>query len=138
MPTQLTLPAVRTALAIAALCAAVALAGCGEANQNERARARRAVEGFALASGPEACKYLGGQALEDNYGGRDYATGIERCHAASKKFEGEAIAIQRVQITSDTTARVDATSKDGRLYIVSLSKPQDDWVIERITQQRKQ
>jgi hypothetical protein len=132
------LPAVRTPLLITGLCAALALTGCGETNQNERARARQAVEGFALASGPEACKYLGGQALEDNYGGRDYATGIDRCHAASKKFEGEAVTVQRVQITSDTTARVDALSKDGRLYVVSLSKPQDDWVIERIVQQRKQ
>ena len=121
------------------LCAALALAGCGEeGDENDPQRARETVEKFALASGPEACKYLGGQALEDNYGGRDYATGKERCEEAAKRFEGEPITIKAVKITSDTTARVDAEGKNGRLYVVSLSKPEDDWVIERIIQQRRE
>jgi hypothetical protein len=133
------LPAVKGPLLIAALGAALALAGCGdEGDPNDPQLAREAVEKFALASGPEACKYLGGQALEDNYGGRDYATGKERCEKAATRFEGEAITIKAVKITSDTTARVDAESKDGKLYVVSLSKPEDDWVIERIIQQRKE
>ncbi|HEX8054081.1 MAG TPA: hypothetical protein VF517_13905 [Thermoleophilaceae bacterium] len=126
-------------LAAAALCASFALAGCGDgADQNERQRAQEVVEKFALAEGPEACDYLGGQALEDNYGGRDYATGRERCEKAAKRFEGEAITVKAVKVTSETTARVDAESKAGRLYVVSLSKPADDWVIERIIQQRRQ
>jgi hypothetical protein len=130
---------VRTRLAIAGLCAAVALAGCDSATkQNERARARAVVEKFALASGTKACDYLGGGALEDNYGGRDYATGKARCRAASKKFTGEAITVKDVKLTSDTTARVDAITKAGVLYVVSLSKPQGDWVIERIIPQRQQ
>ena len=121
------------------LCVAAALAGCGdEGEPNDPQEAREVVEKFALASGPEACEYLGGQALEDNYGGRDYATGRERCEKAAKRFEGEPITVKAVKITSDTTARVDAESKDGRLYVVSLSKPEDDWVIERIIQQRKE
>ena len=126
------------ATAIAAACAALALSACGEeGDQNERVDVQGVVEKFALADGPEACEYLGGQALEDNYGGRDYATGKERCEKAADRFEGERIKVNRVQVTSDTTARVDA-EQGGRLYIISLSKPQDDWVIERIIQQRRE
>jgi hypothetical protein len=133
------LPAVKGRLATAALCAAFGLAACGdEGDPNDPQRAREVVEKFALASGPEACDYLGGGALEDNYGGRDYATGKERCEKAAPRFEGEAITVKAVKITSETTARVDAESKDGRLYVVSLSKPEDDWVIERIIQQRRE
>jgi hypothetical protein len=129
---------VRTGLAIAAACAALLAAGCGDdGDQNEQGAVREVVEKFALADGPEACDYLGGQALEDNYGGRDYATGKKRCERAADRFEGERIKINRVRVTSDTTARVDA-EQAGRLYVVSLSKPQDDWVIERIIQQRRE
>ena len=121
------------------LGAALALAGCGdEGDPDDPKLARETVEKFALASGPDACKYLGGQALEDNYGGRSYSTGRERCEEAAGRFEGEAITVKNVKITSDTTARVDAESKDGKLYVVSLSKPEDDWVIERIIQQRRE
>jgi hypothetical protein len=123
---------------LAALCATLLLGGCGNDNDtNEGKRAADVVTKFALASGKDACKYLGGQALEDNYGGRSYTTGFQRCEKAAGRFEGEAITVKNVKLTSDTTARVDAESKDGRLYVVSLSKPEDDWVIERITQQRK-
>ena len=129
----------KRALAAAAACAAIALAGCGdEGDPDDPKLVRETVEKFALASGAEACDYLGGGALEDNYGGRDYATGKERCEKASKDFEGEAVTIRNVKITSDTTARVDAESKDGKLYVVSLSKPEDDWLIERIIQQRRE
>jgi hypothetical protein len=124
---------------LAALCATLLLGACGNDNDtNEGKRAADVVTKFALASGKDACKYLGGQALEDNYGGRSYTTGRQRCEKAAGRFEGEAVTIKNVKLTSDTTARVDAESKDGRLYVVSLSKPEDDWVIERITQQRKQ
>jgi hypothetical protein len=124
---------------LAALCAALLLGGCGNDNDtNEGKRAADVVTKFALASGKDACKYLGGQALEDNYGGRSYTTGRQRCEKAAGRFEGEAVTIKNVKLTSDTTARVDAEGKNGRLYVVSLSKPEDDWVIERITQQRKQ
>jgi hypothetical protein len=117
----------------------MALAGCGdEGEPNDPKLARETVEKFALASGPEACDYLGGGALEDNYGGRSYSTGKEKCEKAAVKFEGEAVKILNVKITSDTTARVDAESKDGKLYVVSLSKPEDDWLIERIIQQRRE
>ena len=130
---------VKGRVATVALCAALGLAACGgEGDENDPQRAREVVENFAEASGPEACDYLGGQALEDNYGGRDYATGKDRCEKAATRFEGEPITVKAVKITSDTTARVDAESKDGRLYVVSLSKPQDDWVIERIIQQRRE
>jgi hypothetical protein len=129
---------VKGSLATLALCAALGLSACGdEGDENDPQKAREVVEKFALASGEEACDYLGGQALEDNYGGRDYATGKERCEKAAQRFEGEAITVKAVKITSDTTARVDAESKDGRLYVISLSKPEDGWVIERIIQQRK-
>ena len=129
----------RIPLATAFACAALALAACGDdGDQNERADVQDVVEKFALADGPKACDYLGGQALEDNYGGQDYASGKEKCREAAKDFEGEAIVVKRVQVTSDTTARVDAESKDGRVYVVSLSKPEDDWVIERIVQQRRE
>ncbi|MDQ3935333.1 MAG: hypothetical protein M3340_11975 [Actinomycetota bacterium] len=125
-------------LVVVAVCA-LALAACGdEADQNERQAAQEVVEKFALADGPDACEYLGGQALEDNYGGRDYATGKKRCEEAARDFEGERITIKAVKITSETTARVDAESPSGKIYVVSLSKPEDDWVIERITQQRKE
>ena len=126
-------------LATAALCAAFGLAACGdEGNPDDPKLARETVEKFALASGPDACRYLGGQALEDNYGGRSYSTGRERCEKAAVRFEGEAVKVLNVKITSDTTARVDAESKAGKLYVVSLSKPEDDWVIERIIQQRRE
>jgi hypothetical protein len=130
---------VRARLASAISCGALLLAGCGDdGDQNEREAARDVVEKFALADGPEACDYLGGQALEDNYGGNDYATGKDRCENAAKEFEGERIVVKAVKVTSDTTARVDAESPDGKIYVVSLSKPEDDWVIERIVQQRKE
>jgi hypothetical protein len=130
---------VRTPLAATFACAALALAGCAEeGDQNERSAVQDVVEKFALADGPEACDYLGGQALEDNYGGRDFNTGKDRCEKAAKDFEGEPIKVNRVRVTSETTARVDAESKDGRTYVISLSKPQDDWVIERIIQQRRE
>jgi hypothetical protein len=130
---------VRIPLATAFACLGLALAGCGDdGDQNQRGAVREVVEKFALADGPKACDYLGGQALEDNYGGRDYASGKDKCRKAAGDFEGEAVTVKRVQITSDTTARVDAESKDGRPYVVSLSKPEDDWVIERIIQQRKE
>lgn len=133
-----TVAAVRIGLATAAACAAIGLAGCADdGDQDEQGAVREVVEKFALADGPEACDYLGGQALEDNYGGRDYATGKERCEKAADRFEGERIEIVRVRVTSETTARVDAEQND-RLYVVSLSKPQDDWVIERIIQQRRE
>jgi hypothetical protein len=126
-------------LAIALACAALGVTGCGdEGDPNDPQKARETVEKFALASGPKACDYLGGGALEDNYGGRSYSTGLERCRKAAKRFEGEEVKILQVKITSDTTARVDAESKDGKLYVVSLSKPEDDWVIERIIQQRRE
>jgi hypothetical protein len=124
---------------LASLCATLLLGACGNDNDtNEGKRAADVVSKFALASGKDACKYLGGQALEDNYGGRSYTTGRAKCEKAAARFEGEAVTIKTVKLTSDTTARVDAESKNGRLYVVSLSKPEDDWVIERITQQRKQ
>ena len=129
----------RIPLATVFACAALALAACGDdGDQNERADVQDVVEKFALADGPKACEYLGGQALQDNYGGNDYASGKDKCEAAAEDFEGEAIVVKRVQVTSETTARVDAESKDGRVYVVSLSKPEDDWVIERIVQQRKE
>ena len=122
-----------------AVCAALLLGACGDdTDTNEGKRAADVVSEFALASGEEACKYLGGQALEDNYGGRSYTTGRARCEKAAGRFEGEAVTINKVKLTSETTARVDAESKDGRLYVVSLSKPEDDWVIERIVQQRRE
>ena len=122
---------------LAALGAALLLGACGDDNDtNEGKRAADVVSKFALASGKDACKYLGGQALEDNYGGRSYTTGRARCEKAAGRFEGEAVTIKHVKLTSDTTARVDAVGKNGRLYVVSLSKPEDDWVIERFTQQR--
>ena len=128
----------RIPIATTLACAALALAACGDdGDQNERGAVQDVVEKFALGDGPKACDYLGGQALQDNYGGRDYATGKERCEKAADRFEGERIKVTRVQVTSDTTARVD-TEQGGRLYIVSLSKPQDDWVIERIIQQRRE
>ena len=124
---------------MALACAALLGAGCGgDDDTDEGRRAAEVVTKFAQASGPEACDYLGGQALEDNYGGRSYATGKQRCEKAAHRFEGEPVTIKNVKLTSETTARVDAESKDGRLYVVSLSKPEDDWVIERITQQRKE
>jgi hypothetical protein len=130
---------VRRRLAIAAFCLLTALSACGgEGDENDRQEAREVVEKFALADGPEACDYLGGGALEDNYGGRDYSTGKERCERAAKDFEGEPVKIRQVKITSETTARVDAESPDGRLYVVSLSKPEDEWLIERIIQQRRE
>jgi hypothetical protein len=129
---------VRSGLAIGAALAALALGGCADdGDQNEQGDVREVVEKFAAADGPEACNYLGGQALEDNYGGRDYATGKKRCERAADRFQGARIKVNRVRVTSDTTARVDA-EQDGRLYVVSLSKPQDDWVIERIIQQRRE
>ena len=131
--------AVTARIPTALACAALALAGCGDdGDQNERGAVQDVVEDFALADGPKACDYLGGQALQDNYGGDDYSTGKDKCRKAAKDFEGEEVKVNRVQITSETTARVDAESKDGRPYVVSLSKPEDDWVIERIIQQRKE
>ncbi len=129
----------RSRVAIAAFCLLAALSGCGdEGDANDPEEAREVVEKFALADGSEACDYLSGGALEDNYGGRDYSTGKERCERASKDFEGEPVKVRQVKITSNTTARVDAEAPDGRLYVVSLSKPEDEWVIERIIQQRKE
>jgi hypothetical protein len=124
----------------ALLSASLAVAGCVSDDQDtdEGRAAADVVQKFAMADGPDACDYLSGDALQDNYGGRSYSTGHDNCEEAAGKFEGERVTIKRAKITSDTTARVDAESSSGRLYVISLSKPQDDWVIERITQQRRE
>lgn len=114
------------------------MAGCGDdTDTDEGRRAAEVVQKFALADGPEACDYLGGDALNDNYGGTSYSAGRKNCLEAADKFEGEAVTITKAKITSDTTARVDAETRDGKRYVVSLSKPGDDWVIQRITRQRR-
>ncbi len=124
----------------ALLCASLAVAGCVSDDQDtdEGRAAADVVEKFATADGPEACDYLSGDALQDNYGGRSYSAGHANCEEAAGRFEGESVKITRAKVTSDTTARVDAESPSGKLYVISLSKPQDDWVIERITQQRRE
>jgi hypothetical protein len=129
-------PALATALA--ALCA-VALSACGsDANTSQGKAVADTVRKFALADGPQACDLLGGQALHDNYGGQTFGEGLANCKAKAHTFKGEAVKITFVKITSDVTARVNAENKAGRLFVISLSKPEGDWLIERIIPQRKQ
>ncbi|HEX8066111.1 MAG TPA: hypothetical protein VF520_06255 [Thermoleophilaceae bacterium] len=126
-------------IAAAAACA-LALAACGgdDADSSQGEQVADTVREFAQADGPEACDLLGTQALQDNYGGDTYGQAKDNCKARSKSFEGEPVKITFVKVTSDTTARVNAENTKGRLFVVSLSKPEDDWVIERIVPQRKQ
>ena len=126
------------ATALAALCA-VALSACGnDADTSQGKKVADTVRKFALADGPQACDLLGGQALQDNYGGTNYNEGKANCKAKSGAFKGEPVKITFVKVTSDTTARVNAENTAGRLFVVSLSKPEGDWLIERIIPQRKQ
>ena len=130
----------RPLIAAAAAACGLALAACGDdADSSQGERVASVVRRFAAADGPEACDLLGTQALEDNYGGQGYNDAKDHCKAKAGRFEGAPVKITLVKVTSDTTARVNAETPDGkRLYVVSLSKPEDDWLIERIIQQRKQ
>ena len=128
------------AIAVALACAALAAAGCGDDTDTSQGQeVSRVVREFAEADGPEACDLLATQALEDNYGGQGYNDAKDRCEKRAHTFRGARVKITLVKLTSDTTARVNAETLDGkRLYVVTLSKPEEDWVIERIIQQRKE
>ena len=126
------------ALLPAAVCAAaIALGGCGDdVDTSQGKQVADVVRKFALADDAKACDYLAGQALEDNYGGQGYADAKRHCQAKGDTFQGAPVKITLVKVTSDTTARVNAENQAGRLYVISLSKPDDDWLIERIVPQR--
>jgi hypothetical protein len=123
----------------AAVLASAVLSACGnDADTSQGKQVADVVRKFALADGPEACDLLGGQALQDNYGGQNYNEGKANCKAKSGTFKGEPVKVTFVKVTSDVTARVNAENKAGRLFVISLSKPEGDWLIERIIPQRKQ
>ena len=138
----------RRLAAALSLAALLALPGCGDDDPqrevNEK-RVREVVIEFAEASGPEACDLLTGEAVVELYGGTgesadnvsnkevDGADGKGR--QAASRFEGQDVRVETVEVIGDRAAKVKALNPRGdREYNVLVRKPEDDWLIDQITQ----
>jgi hypothetical protein len=126
-----------TAAALAAI--AVAVAGCGSSAKTKAnlRDVRAVVTEFALAHDARACDLLTDNAVQDVYGGFTDPIPKARanCRARSRSFRGQAIKITQVNLVNDTTAKVGATSTDGKIgYTVTVRKNGTRWKIDQITQ----
>ena len=126
--------------AAALAAAALALAGCGESeNKADREAVERSVKRFAQADGPEACRLLSPDAIRRGYGGRDKRFAYGNCLRRSKKFEGERVEVEDVDIKPGKEidrAFVRAKSPDeSRRYRIGMEKLRGAWLIDSISLQ---
>jgi hypothetical protein len=130
-----------TYAALTALVLASALAGCGSsptAKENAR-QVRTVVTQFAVAHDARACDLLTDNAVQNVYGGFSDPIPEARanCRARSAHFKGQPVRITQVNLINDTTARVSATTPDGKVgYTVIVRKTGPHWLIDQITQTR--
>ena len=127
-------------LITAALLASVA-AGCGSETSKsvDKDQIRSVVRQFAAADGPEACKLLSPDGLVKVYGGftKPVAVARENCLRRSKKFKGEQIQLQEIEVTDDANVRVGALNQQGTVaYNVKLVRIGQNWRIEKINQSK--
>ena len=125
------------------LCAAAALAGCGQdkqqlANVNQ---IRSVVTQFSESHNARACDLLSIDAMTNVYGGyaKPYAASKAICVKKSAQFKGEPVKITRVQVISDATAKVTALGPKGDVtYTVTVRKFGVNWKIDEINQAKTQ
>jgi hypothetical protein len=123
----------RTA-ALAAAAGALALAGCGGNEADQRAAERVARE-FALADGPEACELMTENALEDVYGLDGSRSPYYNCVDRSERFEGQEIDIEETKEGEDDRITVTATTPDDRQFKVTLNETSGEWKVDRVIEE---
>ena len=129
----------RKATVIAAAASLIALAGCGGNEDVDEEQIRSVVRQFAAADGPEACKLLSPQGLVDVYGQFTKPVPVARreCLRRSKRFQGEQIQLQEIEVVDDANVRVGAMNSDGTVsYNVKMVRYGPSWRIEKISQSR--
>lgn len=128
-------------VAAAALCAALALAGCsGQRDTHEGRKVEAVVKQFALSRGPETCAMFTTRALVSVYGGREVTPRAARVHclARSRRFQGERVDVTFVKLNTPTTAHASARSLDRRqFWTVGLLKFHGRWLIDSVARQQK-
>jgi hypothetical protein len=117
------------------------LAGCGsdESKDVDREQIRSVVRQFAAADGPKACTLLSPKGLVDVYGGFTKPVHVARriCLRRSKRFKGEKVQLQELEVTDDSNVRVGALNADGTVsYNVKLVRYGPSWRIEKISQSK--
>ena len=127
--------------AAAALCAALAVAGCsGQRDTHEGRRVEAVVKQFALSHGPETCAMFTARNLVSVYGGKDVTLRAARAHctARSRGFQGEQVDVTFVKLNTPTAAHASARSLDGkRFWTVGLLKLHGRWFIDSVARQQK-
>jgi hypothetical protein len=124
----------RTA-ALAAAAGALALAGCGDDDADEKRAAERVAREFALADGPEACDLMSENALEDVYGLDDSQHAYYNCIDRSDRFEGQEIDIEDTKRGEDDRITVTATTPDDRQFKVTLNETAGEWKVDRVIEE---
>lgn len=146
----------RLGVALAAGAAALSLAACGaedlvpgvgedDSGTADGKRARAAVLRFAAASGPEACDLLTPAALRNVYGAKEPAgpppelesppppISLAECRRRSARFSAGKVEIEKVDLTGDRVAKVDATTDDGaRTFTITVRHKRGSWLIDEI------
>jgi hypothetical protein len=127
---------------LAALLAAVAVAGCGDDKSGvDVAQIRSVVNQFATSTGAHACDLLSPKALQDVYGGFKKPVPVAKatCVRRSSRFRGQPITIKELDIIDASTARVVALNPKGDVtYNVAVRRFGPAWRIDDITQSKTQ
>ena len=127
---------------LAALRAAVAVAGCGDDKSGvDVAQIRSVVNQFATASNAHACDLLSPNALQDVYGGFKKPVPVAKatCVRRSSQFRGQPITIKELDVIDASTARVVALNPKGDVtYNVAVRRFGPAWRIDDITQAKTQ
>jgi hypothetical protein len=125
------------AAGIAALFAALALAGCsGARDTGEGRRIEALVKRFALAHGPDACDLLTTKALVKLYarGRGTLAAGRAGCIARSRRFEGQRVDVTFVKFRTAHSAHATARTGGGRrFYSVGVEKHHGRWLVDSVS-----
>jgi hypothetical protein len=128
--------ALRLPAALAVL--ALGAAGCGQDLSGvDTEQIESVVVQFAEADDEHACSLLSPHALQNLYGDFEKPVAVARrnCIKASKKFEGESIVIENLNVIDTERARVSAVDPAGEVaYGVSLRRYGPSWRIESISQ----
>jgi hypothetical protein len=137
---------------------AVALGGCVHASDipgiggddsgtKDGKAAKAAVQRFALAAGPEACDMLTPAALRNVYGKNEPAgpapdlnaappaISLAECRKRATRFSGQKVNVDKVTVLKDKhVAKVEASTSDGRNFVVTVRQKGSAWLIDDITE----